>query len=348
MHGIEVNPAKVKDILEILPPTNICQILILQGKLQSIIHFISQLYDHCEPFHHLLKKYISFKWDDECHKAFEALKKYLLQPPVLIPPKDDQPFYLYISATNHSLGAMLAHHDEQHREQAVYYISFTLMDYETRYTHAEKLCLALVFVTTKLLHYLLNHKTFIITNIDPLHYMYAKPYQHQHATRWLMLLADLNLEFIHQNSIKGQAITDQLANAPIFGNQPSNFNFPDESIAALSLDEPTYQMTLFFDGSKCQRGGGAGVILIPLDGEPMPLSFKLNFDSTNNIAEYEALILGLQDAYALDVKSINIFGYSQLLVINQVNGIYQCHNEILQKYKHHLDIIFTTFDHYAL
>ncbi|KAH9317029.1 hypothetical protein KI387_018798, partial [Taxus chinensis] len=89
------------------------------------------LSDLCQPFHYLLKKDVSFKWDDECHKAFDALKQYLLQPPVLIPPKEDQPFYLYISATNHSLGVMHAHRDEQHREQAVYYISHTLLDYET-------------------------------------------------------------------------------------------------------------------------------------------------------------------------------------------------------------------------
>ncbi|KAH9301969.1 hypothetical protein KI387_013552, partial [Taxus chinensis] len=115
------------------------------------------------------------------------------------------------------------------------------------------------------------------------------------------------LKFIHQKSIKGQAIADQLVDAPLSGNQSSNFDFPDESIATLSLDDEPYQMTLFFDGSKCQHGGGAGVILIPLDGEPMPLSFKLNFECTNNITEYEALVLGLMTTYALDVKSINIF-----------------------------------------
>ncbi|KAH9320276.1 hypothetical protein KI387_022045, partial [Taxus chinensis] len=110
----------------------------------------------------------------------------------------------------------------------------------------------------------------------------------------------------------GQAIADQLADAPLSRNQPSNFDFHYESIANLSLDDGPYQMTLFFDGSKCQRGGGAGIILIPLDGEPMPLSFKLDFKCTNNIAKYEALVLGLMTTYALDVKSINIFGDSQL------------------------------------
>ncbi|KAH9316584.1 hypothetical protein KI387_018323, partial [Taxus chinensis] len=52
-------------------------------------------------------------------------------PPVLIPPQDDRPFYLYLSATDHAVGAMLAHRDSEYREQAVYYISRTLVDYET-------------------------------------------------------------------------------------------------------------------------------------------------------------------------------------------------------------------------
>ncbi|KAH9319997.1 hypothetical protein KI387_021766, partial [Taxus chinensis] len=132
----------------------------------------------------------------------------------------------------------------------------------------------------------------------------------------------------------GQAIADQLADAPLSGNQSSKFDFPDESIANLSLDDDTYQMTLFFDGSKCQHGAGAGIILIPLDGEPMPLSFILDFECTNNIIEYKALVLGLMTAYALDVRSINIFGDSQL-VANQFMGVYQCHNEILKEYKHY-------------
>ncbi|KAH9320272.1 hypothetical protein KI387_022041, partial [Taxus chinensis] len=52
-------------------------------------------------------------------------------PPVLVPPQNDHSFYLYLSATDHVVGAMLAHRDSEHREQAVYYISCTLVDYET-------------------------------------------------------------------------------------------------------------------------------------------------------------------------------------------------------------------------
>ncbi|KAH9316878.1 hypothetical protein KI387_018647, partial [Taxus chinensis] len=213
---------------------------------------------------------------------------------MLIPPQDDHPFYLYLSTTDHAVGAKLAHRDSEHREQAVYYIIRTLVDYKTRYTHVENLCLALSFVATKLRHYLLNHKTFVITNLDPIHYMYTKPHLNQRIVRWLMLLANLDLEFVHQKSIKGQTIADQLVEAPLPGEQFTNFTFPDELIATLSLSEESYSMTLFFDGSKCQCGGGGGVVLIPLDAELIPLSFRLDFPYTNNTVEYEALVLGLQ------------------------------------------------------
>ncbi|KAH9302506.1 hypothetical protein KI387_014089, partial [Taxus chinensis] len=54
--GIEVDPAKIKSILEMPPPSNLKQLRSLQGRLQSVRRFISQLSDHCQPFHHLLRK----------------------------------------------------------------------------------------------------------------------------------------------------------------------------------------------------------------------------------------------------------------------------------------------------
>jgi len=66
------------------------------------------LSDKCKPFNHLLKKGVKFEWIEECQEAFDQIKKYLLSPPVLIPPKPSKPFHLYISATNVAIGTMLA------------------------------------------------------------------------------------------------------------------------------------------------------------------------------------------------------------------------------------------------
>lgn len=53
---------------------------------------------------------------------------------------------------------------------------------------------------------------------------------------------------------------------------------------------------LYFDGAYSKEGNGDGVLVLSPKGHIIPFSYKLNFDSTNNITEYEALVLGLQAA----------------------------------------------------
>lgn len=51
---------------------------------------------------------------------------------------------------------------------------------------------------------------------------------------------------------------------------------------------------LYFNGANSKEGNGAGILLVSLKGNMTPLSFKLEFEATNNVAEYEAFLLGLQ------------------------------------------------------
>ena len=64
---------------------------------------------------------------------------------------------------------------------------------------------------------------------------------------------------------------------------------------------------------------GIGVILISSEGEYCPFTVRLNFDSTNNMAEYEACIMGLQATIAKKVKKLKVYGDSAL-VIYQLRG----------------------------
>jgi ribonuclease HI len=59
--------------------------------------------------------------------------------------------------------------------------------------------------------------------------------------------------------------------------------------------------TLFFDGSLRKQGAGAGALLLTPDGEQFKYMVHLEFKTTNNIAEYEALIFGLSTALALGI-----------------------------------------------
>lgn len=72
--GIEVDPVKVKTIMEMHPLKNISQLRSLQGRFQSIIIFIAQLADKTHSFNHLLHKNVSFKWDEKCESSFNQLK----------------------------------------------------------------------------------------------------------------------------------------------------------------------------------------------------------------------------------------------------------------------------------
>ena len=64
-------------------------------------------------------------------------------------------------------------------------------------------------------------------------------------------------------------------------------------------------------------------MLISPEGERITVSHKLQFEATNNVAEYESLILGLEATKKMGVKCIYVFGDSELAV-QQVRQQYQC------------------------
>jgi ribonuclease HI len=76
---------------------------------------------------------------------------------------------------------------------------------------------------------------------------------------------------------------------------------------------------LFFDGSVRNKKAGAGVVLIDPNGEQVKYMVLLDFEATNNMAEYEALFFGLTAALSLGVRQLLVKGDSRL-VIKQVRG----------------------------
>jgi ribonuclease HI len=87
-----------------------------------------------------------------------------------------------------------------------------------------------------------------------------------------------------------------------------------------------------FDGAASKEGVGAGVWIIPPKAGSKLCSCKFAFDCTNNMVEYEALILGLKTLKELGAKRIVVHGDSEL-VINQVKGIYQSKHPRLRAYR---------------
>ena len=92
-----------------------------------------------------MKKGVFFVWDQQCQETFDEIKRYLTFPPLLVAPVAGKPFLLYVRSMDHSLGVLLAQHNDEGYEQAIYYLSRTLLGAEHRYRPVENECLALVF-----------------------------------------------------------------------------------------------------------------------------------------------------------------------------------------------------------
>ena len=71
---------------------------------------------------------------------------------------------------------------------------------------------------------------------------------------------------------------------------------------------------MYFDGASNHHGNGIGVVFKTPCGEYIPFSVKLDFQCTNNEAEYEACINGLEAALELGVRKLKVFGDSILIV----------------------------------
>ena len=90
--------------------------------------------------------------------------------------------------------------------------------------------------------------------------------------------------------------------------------------------------TMYFDGASTRDSAGAGVVLISPSKETISLSFKLDFRTTNNIAEYEALLLGLNSTKEMGIKGLKVLGDADLIV-QQVNNTFQAKHVRLKAYR---------------
>ena len=100
---------------------------------------------------------------------------------------------------------------------------------------------------------------------------------------------------------------------------------------------------MYVDGSSSKEGAGAGVLLISPGGEVVRLMYKLEFITTNNTTEYEALLLGLRATKYLGIQQISVYGDSKL-VVHQVRNTYQVKKDLLKVYRNEVwDMIYNFF-----
>ena len=189
------------------------------------------------------------------------------------------PLLLYLTTTDTTMGALLALYLEENRkENAIYYISKKILPYEEKYSPLEKTCVALVWATYKLRHYMLVYKVLLIARMDHLKYLMEKPMQDEKSAKWVLLLSEFDIKYVTQKFVKGRAIVDHLAHCSLEEAKEIQGDFPDEDIIWIEVES----WKMYFDGATNQNGNGIGVLLISPKGTHIPFSSRLNFHATNN------------------------------------------------------------------
>ncbi|XP_019262195.1 PREDICTED: uncharacterized protein LOC109240029 [Nicotiana attenuata] len=266
--GIELDPSKIKAIQDLPPPKNRKDVMSFLGRLNYISRFIAQSTVICEPIFKMLRKDATTKWTEECQRAFDRIKEYLSNPPVLVPLEPGRPLLLYM--------------------------------------------------------------------MDPLKYIFQKPTPTGKLAKWQILLSEFDIVYVTQKAIKGQALADHLAENPVDEEyKPLRTYFLDEEVlfAKEDISEAYSGWRIFFYGAANFKGVGVGAVLVSKSRQHYPISAKLRFPCTNNMAEYEACILGLRMAADMNIQELLVIGDSDLL-IHQVQGEWNTKNTKILPYLH--------------
>ena len=260
-----------------------------------------------------------------------------------MPTTPGRPLLLYLSISNMALCCMLAQLDDSGKEQAIYYPSKRMLKYECKYIMTKHLCLALVWVTRRLRHYMTEYSIRLASRLDPLRYLFDRPVLTGRLMRGLVLLTEFDIQYVTQKSVKGSIVTNHLASLPVSNDRPIDDYFPDEQFVSVA-SIPGW--CLYFDGVANQSGFGIGILLISPESDHIPRSIRLAFFDhhrlTNNVVEYEACIIGLETALDLGVRQLEIHRDSNL-VIQQTQGIWRTRDEKLKPYHAYLDYLVDRF-----
>ncbi|KAI5344076.1 hypothetical protein L3X38_011953 [Prunus dulcis] len=179
---------------------------------------------------------------------------------------------------------------------------------------------------------------------ESVRYVMSKPVLTGRLAKWALLLNQYEIIYTPAKAVKGQAVADFLADHPIPADWEISDDLPDEQVFFADVS-PAWMM--FFDGSARKDGAGVGVVFVSPERHVLPYSFSLSELCSNNVAEYQALIMGLQMAVEMKISSLEVYGDS-MLVINQLLTHFEVRKDDLIPYHQLATQLLESFDFVTL
>jgi hypothetical protein len=289
--GIEANPSKIEAILRMELPNSKKGAQRLVGRLASLNRFISRSVQWNLPFFEILKTVEVFQWGPAQQKAFEELKQYLIDLTTLTPPSSGTPLLLYVVASHSEVSAALVQENldgQVKRQIPVYFFSEVLSLSKKNYTELEKVLYAVLMASRNLRHYFQAYHI-IVPSSQPLKDIMRNREATGRIGKWSAELNEFTIDYVHRSSIQSQALADFIADWT-----------PGAQGEEATKDAESWMV--FCDGSWGTFGAGAVAVLVAPSKVRTCYAVRLDFSCTNNIAEYEALLLGLQKLKAMGIR----------------------------------------------
>ncbi|XP_068504640.1 uncharacterized protein [Phaseolus vulgaris] len=175
--------------------------------------------------------------------------------------------------------------------------------------------MALVITARRMRMYFQNHRIIVRTNY-PIVKILTKPDLAGRMIGWTIELSEFHIQYQPRGAIKSQALADFAA-----------------ELTPSSAETEHSSWILYVDGSSNERLCGAGVVLEGPDEIVIEQALKFDFKTSNNQAEYEAILAGLRLAPELEITKL-ICKSDSRLVIGQLNDEYEVRESFLQRYYH--------------
>ncbi|XP_062074838.1 uncharacterized protein LOC133778832 [Humulus lupulus] len=304
--ALEVNQVIQEEVQQLLSTGAIEECLYPSWLANPIV--VPKKNEKKRPFLQCVKKSTNTTWGTEQSKALEELKAYLSSPPILSSPVANEDLFLYLSVSHFAVSFVLFR-EEASRQKPVFYCSKMLLNVETRYSMMAKLALALITTNKKLRKYFESHAIIVYTDY-PLKQVLSKPDLSGRLSKWEIELGTYDIRFLPRKAMKGQVLADFLVEIQ---------SFTPDTLPKLLESEDEWVWTIHTDGASNSQGVGIGIILEAPSGLKIEEAIRLEQFTTNNEAEYEALIYGLELARDIGIKRLSVRGDSQLM-IEQVAG----------------------------
>ncbi|XP_075654351.1 uncharacterized protein LOC142624589 [Castanea sativa] len=212
--------------------------------------------------------------------------------------------------------------EESKVQRPVYYTSQVFQGVKAKYPRIEKMAFSLIVASRKL-HPYFQANTIMVMTDQPIQKAMSKLDAAGRMVQWAVELSQFDIEYKLRTAIKAQALADFI----------TEFTLPN-------LDLEAEYWTIYANGSSVAGLRGIGVIITSLEKDVLKYGaekdvlkygVQLQFPTTSNEAEYEAVLTSLRIAKALGIKNLKLRTDSKL-IIRQITNEYEAKEERMKRY----------------